>query len=768
MSQARLNTEIDNPLSMQMTRRLREVAILLIGAAALYVLISLLSFDPNDPGWSLATGDRQARNAGGPVGAWLADVLFFLFGLLAFLFPVMIAWSGWLIFKQRNADDSVNLHLVALRWTGFVLTVAAGCALAAAFANDLGLRLPEGAGGVTGKFLHGELSDAFSWAGSALFLVAVFLGGVTLFTGVSWLTVMEWIGGSVLGSYRFLCKRFEKREERVEAREMKRERKVAVKVEKERRKQRKAVRIEPTLKSVEPSDRVDRERQAPLFDVEVSGDLPPLALLDQPRPSGKGYSDEELEALSRLVELKLQDFRISAEVVAVHPGPVVTLFELQLSPGTKASKVTNIARDLARALSTISVRVVEVIPGKSVIGLEIPNEHREMVYLSEILRSKAYDDARSPLTIGLGKDIAGSPVVADLGKMPHGLIAGTTGSGKSVAINAMILSLLYKATPDQVRLIMIDPKMLELSVYEGIPHLLAPVVTDMKEAANALRWCVGEMERRYKLMAALGVRNIAGYNRKVAEAEKAGEPLKDPLFVQDPTAAELLEPPLLTTLPYIVVIIDELADMMMVVGKKVEELIARLAQKARAAGIHLLLATQRPSVDVITGLIKANIPTRLAFQVSSRIDSRTILDQMGAEQLLGHGDSLYLPPGGSIPQRVHGAFVDDHEVHAVVEYLKKTGQPEYIEAITAEPTEAIPGLNDVPSADTEDSDPLFDEAVRIVTETRRASISGVQRRLKIGYNRAARMIEEMERIGVVSPPEHNGNREVLAPPPPEN
>ncbi len=774
MSQAHLNTEIENPPGMLLGRRLREVAILLLAALALYVLISLLSFDPNDPGWSLATGDAHARNAGGPVGAWIADVLFFLFGLLAFLFPVMILWSGWLVLRQRNEDDSVNVHLVALRGSGFVLTVAAGCALATALANDLGLRLPEGAGGITGQFLHGRLVEAFSWAGSALFLVAVLLAGFTLFSGISWVTIMEWIGGGLLSAYRYLRRRLERRpapdavpdEGFPPPAHAPRPGKPPKQAKP--KKPRKPARIEPTLKSIEPSERVDRERPAPLFDVEASGDLPPLALLDQPRPSGKGYSDEELEALSRMVELKLQDFRISAEVVAVHPGPVVTLFELQLSPGTKASKVTNIARDLARALSTISVRVVEVIPGKSVIGLEIPNAHREMVYLSEILQSKEYDEARSPLTIGLGKDIAGEPVIADLGKMPHGLIAGTTGSGKSVAINAMILSLLYKATPDQVRLIMIDPKMLELSVYEGIPHLLAPVVTDMKEAANALRWCVGEMERRYKLMAALGVRNIAGYNRKVLEAEQAGEPLKDPLFVQDPTATGPLEHPTLTTLPYIVVIIDELADMMMVVGKKVEELIARLAQKARAAGIHLLLATQRPSVDVITGLIKANIPTRLAFQVSSRIDSRTILDQMGAEQLLGHGDSLYLPPGGSIPQRVHGAFVDDHEVHAVVEYLKQTGQPEYIEAITAEPTEAIPGLNDVPASDTEDNDPLFDEAVRIVTETRRASISSVQRRLKVGYNRAARMIEEMERIGLVSPPEHNGNREVLAPPPPED
>jgi S-DNA-T family DNA segregation ATPase FtsK/SpoIIIE len=446
---------------------------------------------------------------------------------------------------------------------------------------------------------------------------------------------------------------------------------------------------------------------------------------------------------------------------------VVTLFELQLAPGIKVSKITGLAKDIARALSTVSVRVVEVIPGKSVIGLEIPNEQREIVFLSEILSAEVYQEAKSPLTLAMGSSIAGAPVVADLARMPHALIAGTTGSGKSVAINAMILSLVYKAGPKDVRLIMVDPKMLELSVYEGIPHLLTPVVTDMKEAANALRWCVGEMERRYRLMARLGVRNIGGYNRKVAEAEEAGEPIPDPTWVPADAGAfgeDGLEPPMLGHLPYIVVIIDELADMMMVVGKKVEELIARLAQKARASGIHLLLATQRPSVDVLTGLIKANIPTRIAFQVSARVDSRTVLDQMGAEQLLGHGDMLYLPPGTSIPQRVHGAFVDDHEVHRVVSYLKQLGKPDYIKNILQDPGEPIPGIDPEPrGGDVEDQDPLFDEAVAFVVESRRASISGVQRRFKIGYNRAARMVEEMERIGLVGAAETNGNREVLAP-----
>ena len=556
--------------------------------------------------------------------------------------------------------------------------------------------------------------------------------------------------------------------ERREANRMKQERQVVAKKEKERTRTKPPPIIEKKDPTIKSSVRVEKERQMTLLEPEPNTELPPLGLLDPPKKSGKGLSTEALQAMSGQVERKLADFGVSAEVTEVHPGPVVTLYELQLAAGTKASKVTNLSKDLARALSVVSVRVVEVIPGKTVIGLEIPNEYRETVYLSETLRSEAYDRSKSPLTLALGKDIVGEPVVADLAKMPHALIAGTTGSGKSVAVNAMILSLLYKATAEEIRLIMIDPKMLELSVYEGIPHLLTPVVTDMKEAANALRWCVAEMERRYKLMAALGVRNIAGYNKKVKDAIKAGEPIKDPLFKvePDPISGDLPEVPDLASLPYIVVVVDEFADMIMVVGKKVEELIARLAQKARASGVHLLLATQRPSVDVITGLIKANIPTRIAFQVSSRVDSRTILDQMGAEALLGHGDMLYLPPGTSIPQRTHGAFVDDHEVHRVVSHLKQGGEPNYVEEILQEPSEAIPGLSaEASGVDTEDQDPLFDEAVNIVTDSRRASISGVQRRLKIGYNRAARLVEEMERIGIVSSADERGNREVLAPPP---
>jgi S-DNA-T family DNA segregation ATPase FtsK/SpoIIIE len=518
--------------------------------------------------------------------------------------------------------------------------------------------------------------------------------------------------------------------------------------------------------------RVERETQIPLFTGAASeGEVPPLSLLQEPQPqAGKGYSEETLEVLSRQVEMKLKDFRIDAHVVSAHPGPVITRFELEPAPGVRGSQISSLDKDIARGLSLVSVRVVDVIPGKNVIGLEIPNAHREIVYLSEIFGSREYGDARSPLSLALGKDIGGRPVVVDLQKMPHLLVAGTTGSGKSVALNAMVLSLLFKAKPADVRMIMIDPKMLELSVYDKIPHLLAPVVTDMKEAANALRWCVAEMERRYKLMAAVGVRNLAGFNKKVRDAEAAGQPLPDPLFKANPDAPEEKAEPL-QPLPFIVVIIDEFADMMMIVGKKVEELIARLAQKARAAGVHLILATQRPSVDVITGLIKANIPTRIAFQVSSKIDSRTILDQSGAETLLGNGDMLYLPPGTATPERVHGAFVGDDDVHKVVEWLRTQGEPNYIDGVLEEVQTLGDGkiINEsgLPEEeDGNDDNALYDKAVHIVTSSRRASISGVQRHLRIGYNRAARLIEQMEQEGVVSAPQHNGQREVIAPPPP--
>ncbi len=766
MAQAK-QREVANvsPVSI-MNKRLREGAVLLLLAIALYFLVSLTSYSPEDPGWSY-TGQRESvQNAGGPAGGWLADVFLYLFGFLAYLLPIMVGWSGWLIIKERTKDDTVNIHLIALRWLGFLVTLCTGCALAAMYVSQFGVVMPVGAGsgGILGTFLQTELVEIFSQTGSTLLLLAMFLSGFTLFTGVSWLVVMDVLGGVTLKLVARLMTLKDRSTEAKMGRDAKRHRANVVKKDKEKAETRTPIRIDPVIHEVKPSARVEKERQVPLFDSLPDSELPPLALLDPAKSSGYGYSKEALEALSRQVELKLKDFGVEVVVVAVLPGPVVTLFELQLAPGTKAAKITSLAKDLARALATISVRVVEVIPGKTVVGLEIPNEQREMVYLSEVLHSEAYDKSRSMLTLAMGKDISGNPAVADLAKMPHALIAGTTGSGKSVAVNAMILSLLYKASPKDVRLIMIDPKMLELSVYEGIPHLLTPVVTDMKEAANALRWSVGEMERRYRLMSALGVRNLTGYNRKVKEAEKAGEPLRDPIFTLEP-GQDSTHLPILQEMPVIVIIIDELADMMMVVGKKVEQLIARLAQKARASGIHLLLATQRPSVDVITGLIKANIPTRVAFQVSSRIDSRTILDQMGAEHLLGNGDMLYLPPGGNIPQRIHGAFVSDEEVHRVVDHLKKLGEPDYLDEILQEQTDDIPGFAPDASGDTEDTDALFDEAVKIVTESRRASISGVQRRLKIGYNRAARMIEEMERIGIVTAAESNGNREVLAPPP---
>ncbi len=768
MAQAGQPAQSGGNFGIYLGRGLREAALWTLVCCALYLLLSLSTYSPQDPGWSYVGPGTQVDNAGGRIGAWFADVLLYLFGLFAYLFPVMVGWSGALAFRRKAVEVGDNIHILALRWLGFVITLAAGAALTDLHLSYLGLVLPAGPGGVLGQFLHGSLEAGFNPAGASLFLIAMFLSGFTLFTGLSWLTVMDYIGGWTLQGLSFVWQRLLDLKERLGRRRIQQERIEVVKEKKKKIDKKPPPKVEPKMPAIKVSKRQDEERQIsmlPIIDDPV-GDLPPLALLDEPRASGHAYSEEALQAMSRLVEIKLADFNIDVQVMAVFPGPVVTLFELQLAPGTKVSKISNLAKDLARAMSVISVRVVEVIPGKSFIGLEVPNEEREMVFLSEILRSKVYDDSKSPLTLAMGKDISGNPVVADLQKMPHALVAGTTGSGKSVAINAMILSLLYKSKPSDVRLIMIDPKMLELSVYEGIPHLLTPVVTDMKEAANALRWCVGEMERRYRLMAALGVRNIKGYNKKIADAEKAGTPITDPLFnAETEFLAEGEEPPTLGHLPYIVVVIDELADMMMVVGKKVEELIARLAQKARASGIHLILATQRPSVDVLTGLIKANIPTRIAFQVSSRIDSRTVLDQMGAEHLLGHGDSLYLAPGKGFPERVHGAFVDDHEVHGVAEHLKAQGGPDYISTVLEEPTEHLPGIDGDAKSDVEDADPLFDEAVQIVTETRRASISGVQRRLKIGYNRAARMIEEMERIGIVGPQETNGNREVLAPPP---
>jgi S-DNA-T family DNA segregation ATPase FtsK/SpoIIIE len=761
-------------LSEELKRRLREAGALLLLPLALYLLVCLLSYDPMDPAWSYAGQLEHPHNFGGIYGAYAADVLRSLFGLVAYAFPLLLLLLGLRVLRARG-EHKVQPWEPSLRLAGTVFFFVAGPALLwLKFSHSAASVPPQGAGGALGMAVGRVLDRVFG--GSAPFLVlAVFLVAITLATGLSWFKVMDWTGQVVLRLLAWSRGKLRQAPQALAARQARTERDVVKKADAVKQARREPVRIEAPPAPVLKSERARLETQIPLFvGAATPGELPPLSLLDEAPEQGPGYSEETLEVLSRQVEFKLKDFKIDAKVVGAYPGPVITRFEMEPAAGVRGSQVSSLDKDIARGLSVVSVRVVDVIPGKNVIGLEIPNTKRQIVYLSEILRSDKYDQQKSPLSLALGKDIGGKPVVVDLAKMPHLLVAGTTGSGKSVAVNAMVLSLLYKASAKDVRMIMIDPKMLELSVYEGIPHLLAPVVTDMKEAANALRWCVAEMERRYKLMSTVGVRNLAGFNKKVREAENAGQPLLDPLFRPNPEmpnlAAEPLEP-----LPYIVIVIDEFADMMMIVGKKVEELIARLAQKARAAGVHLILATQRPSVDVITGLIKANIPTRIAFQVSSKIDSRTILDQSGAEALLGNGDMLYLPPGTATPERVHGAFVDDHEVHHVVTWLKSQGAPNYVEGVLEEVQATSDGkfINDagLPQDGEEGGDAetmLYDKAVAIVTQTRRASISGVQRHLRIGYNRAARLVEQMEQDGVVSAPQHNGNREVLAPPPPRN
>lgn len=880
-----------------MGRLLKEVGGIVCGFGAIIVVLALLTFNINDPGWSHTAGNDVVANSVGRAGAWFADVVFYLFGFMAYLIPIMLGVCGWMLFRDHRRAPSAYRPFMFVRVIGVALMLVTASALA-----DLHVSVPDGSlprgtfgGGILGTAVAWRLVAFLHHLGTTLLLLALFFCSMTLAFGTSWLQLIETLGAAILrivDSIKVRMHQIAARREELKLQwEADREREARLKpapdpkelssklsstsstnkftLDSKRKKpkdftprrddskhsvgdallepigdqtaprglaaalaaarekfvqgddiddaslsSRNIARarlakvtgkenqaFEPTpepapflkdesaataqstkasagfaaaapetstpdKKKIAINERLQADqRQTKLFLDVPDSDLPPLSLLDTPEPQRPGFSQEDLEGLSRLLEEKLAEFRITVEVVAVHPGPVITRFEMELAPGIKASRVTGLSQDLARSLSLVSVRVVEVIAGKSTIGIEVPNEHREIVQLTEMLQSDTYQDNKSPLTLALGKDISGNPVTADLGRMPHLLAAGTTGSGKSVAVNAMLISLLYKATAKDVRLILIDPKMLELNVYDGIPHLLAPVVTDMSEAANALRWCVGEMERRYTVMASLKVRNITGYNKKVNEAIKAGEPIVDPLYQAELSLTPTAAPPTLEPMPFIVVVVDEFADMMMQVGKKAEELIARIAQKARAAGIHLILATQRPSVDVITGLIKANVPTRIAFQVSSKIDSRTILDQGGAESLLGHGDMLYQPPGTSIPVRVHGAFVDDHEVQNVVAHIKQTGEPNYIQEILQENTAMIAGISGgEPEGGGAEMDALYDQAVQIVCESRKASISYVQRRLKVGYNRAARMVEDMEAAGVVSAVTSSGTREVLAPP----
>lgn len=814
----------------QLHYRLKEGALIAVGALCLYLWMALLTYDTSDPGFSHTSNVDQVQNAAGRAGAYFADVLFMVLGYFAYIFPLLLAIKTWQIFRERHQPWQWSGWLFSWRLIGLVFLVLSGAALAHIHFHPPA-SLPFSAGGALGESLGDLARSLLNVQGSTLMFIALFLFGLTVFTDLSWFKVMDMTGKITLDLFELVqgaaSRWWEARNERKRLEAQLREvdepvfnlaPKPAEKPEpaakpalRERIFKREAAAQpvepreptfddepitprEPTLarepavarqaliareqpqaptptivppsaaRAPEPIKRIVKEKQASLFvDSAVEGTLPPITILDPAEQKKIEYSPESLAGVGQLLEIKLKEFGVEVSVDSIHPGPVITRYEIQPAAGVKVSRIANLAKDLARSLAVTSVRVVEVIPGKTTVGIEIPNENRQMVRFSEVLATPQYDEQKSPVTLALGHDIGGKPVITDLAKMPHLLVAGTTGSGKSVGVNAMILSILFKSSPEDARLIMIDPKMLELSIYEGIPHLLCPVVTDMKDAANALRWSVAEMERRYKLMAAMGVRNLAGFNRKVKDAQEAGEIIHDPLYRRESMDDE---PPALKTLPTIVVVVDEFADMMMIVGKKVEELIARIAQKARAAGIHLILATQRPSVDVITGLIKANIPTRMAFQVSSKIDSRTIIDQGGAEQLLGHGDMLYMPPGTSLPIRVHGAFVSDDEVHRVVEAWKQRGAPDYNDDILNGVEEAGSGFEGGSGGgdgDDSETDALYDEAVQFVLESRRASISAVQRKLKIGYNRAARMIEAMEMAGVVTPMNSNGSREVIAP-----
>ena len=803
----------------RLARLLLEARWIAMAVAFVYFVMILLSYNKADPGWSHANTVSSISNLGGKAGAWLADLLLFIFGFSAWWWGALFlraVWRGWqrLTDKLPTPAEPEHQDEFIVRWIGFGLMFAGSVGLEYLRMWSWDVELPRAPGGVLGQLLGHSSQVAFGFTGATLLLLLLFGLGFSLFFHVSWLAVAERIGELFDTTMDWFRLRVEDREDRRQGEVAAVKRDEVVVTERARHSEKPAapgraepqfdddneapvaaprkaapapaapppsgptaamaqtmpgavssdaapIKIEPQMMSVPKGERAVKEQQTPLFrDLPGDSPLPPLSLLDEPPPVQETVSVETLEFTSRLIEKKLSDFGVDAKVVAAFPGPVVTRYEIEPATGVKGSQIVNLARDLARSLSLTSIRVVETIPGKNYMALELPNPKRQIVRLTEIVGSKVYNDSASSLTVALGKDIAGKPVVADLAKMPHLLVAGTTGSGKSVGINATILSLLYKSDPADVRLILIDPKMLEMSVYEGIPHLLAPVVTDMRQAGHALNWAVNEMERRYKLMSKLGVRNLAGYNAKIAEAAKREEHIPNPFSIM-PDNPEPLE-----KLPTIVIIIDELADLMMVVGKKVEELIARIAQKARAAGIHLILATQRPSVDVITGLIKANIPTRIAFQVSSKIDSRTILDQMGAEALLGMGDMLYMPPGTGLPVRVHGAFVSDEEVHRVVKHLQSLGAPNYIEGILEGGTveEGANGGDGMPAGEGGgEADALYDQAVAVVLKNRRASISLVQRHLRIGYNRAARLLEQMETSGVVSPMQSNGNRDILVP-----
>jgi S-DNA-T family DNA segregation ATPase FtsK/SpoIIIE len=742
------------PLAPRVAALLREAWWLSAVALAVYLGMILLTYHPEDPGWSRMGGSKAIVNAGGAFGAWFSDLLLYLFGASAWWWVFLALFLVWWGYRRIGEAEPEHRHGLAITLIGFLMVLLTSSTLESMRFHTLSTRLPLTSGGAIGDSLAGLVQDAFGFDGGTVIFLLAWGAGMSLFIGLSWITLAEKLGAGLEALFGIAWNKWQARRDRKAGVEAVSERDEVVRQERKRIRKEAPVRIEKASVAIEKSERMEEERQELLFRDSPDAQRPPLRLLDEPPPSAAQVDQAGLEATSRLIERKLREFGVEVKVLAAYPGPVITRYEVEPASGVKGSQITNLAKDLARALSLVSIRVVETIPGKNCMGLELPNTQRQVVRLSEILSAKVYNDNASSLTLAMGKDISGSPVVVDLARMPHVLVAGATGSGKSVAINAMILSLLYKSTPDEVRLIMVDPKMLELSTYEGIPHLLAPVVTDMKLAASALNWCVGEMDKRYRLMSALGVRNIAGFNQKVKDADKAGHPLTNPFSITPES------PERLATLPFIVVLIDELADLMMVAGKKVEELIARLAQKARAAGIHLVLATQRPSVDVITGLIKANIPTRVAFQVASRIDSRTILDQQGAESLLGQGDMLYLPPGHGVPTRVHGAFVSDDEVHRVCTWLKELGPPQYDESV-------LEIQEDEDGEGGEDSDaevdPLYDDAVAYVLKSRRASISSVQRQLRIGYNRAARLIEAMEHAGLVSPMQSNGNREVIAP-----